>query len=121
MHEPMIGGGMLTNWLAIAGLISLMYWAWRMFAAFQHRAGGTQAVPRMPEAVATAAALVARSVAHPPLEGPGPGAPLEDIAAIAAAVTAMLGAHRIIHLEAVGPGHWAFEGRWAQQTSHNPG
>ena len=71
--------------------------------------------------VAAAAALVARSVAHPPLEAPGPGAPLEDIAAIAAAVTAMLGAHRIIHLEAASPSHWAFEGRWAQQTSHNPG
>jgi hypothetical protein len=120
MHEPTIGGGVLTNWLAIAGLISLMYWAWRAFNAFLHRGEGAT-VPRVPEAVAVAAALVARSVAHPTLETPGPGAPLEDIAAIAAAVTAMLGAHRIIHLEAVGPGHWAYEGRWAQQTSHNPG
>jgi hypothetical protein len=121
MHEPMTGGGVLTNWLAIAGLISVMYWAWRILAAFRHRADGTPSAPRVPEAVATAAALVARSVAHPPLDAPGPGAPLEDIAAIAAAVTAMLGAHRIIHLEAASAGQWAFEGRWAQQTSHNPG
>jgi hypothetical protein len=121
MHDEMLSGGVLTNWLAIAGLISLMYWAWRAFNAFLHRSDGTPTAPRVPEAVAAAAALVARSVAHPPLETPGPGAPLEDIAAIAAAVTAMLGAHRIIHLEAATPSHWAFEGRWAQQTSHNPG
>jgi hypothetical protein len=113
-----MGGGMLNNWLAIVGLLSLMYWAWRVFAMIQRRA---QKAPRAADTIAAAAAMVARTVAHPPLEAPGPGAPLEDIAAIAAAVTAMLGAHCIIHLEAVGPGHWAFEGRWAQQTSHYPG
>ena len=112
---------MLNNWLAILGLLSLMYWAWRVFAMIQRRARGIRTAPRAADTIAAAAAMVARTVAHPPLEAPGPGAPLEDIAAIAAAVTAMLGAHRIIHLEAVGPGHWAFEGRWAQQTSHNPG
>lgn len=117
MHDHMLGGGVLTNWLAIIGLISLAYWAWRISAAIRHRENGSAAVPRAAEAAAT----VALATPHPGLEAPGPGAPLEDIAAIAAAVTAMLGAHRIIHLEAVAPGHWAFEGRWAQQTSHNPG
>src|SRR3954447_26431677 len=118
MNEHMIGGGVVNNWLAILGLLSLMYWAYRAFAAFQHRVS-VAAAP----AASLAAVLspVLRGVATPGLNTPGPGAPSEDIAAIAAAVTAMLGAHRIIHLEAVGPGHWAFEGRWAQQTSHNPG
>ncbi len=42
-----------------------------------------------------------------------------DIAAIAAAVYAMLGAHRIVHIEDVGRGlSWTAEGRWMHQTSH---
>ena len=45
--------------------------------------------------------------------------PKDDIAVIAAAVYAMLGAHRIVHLEAESQGQaWAVEGRWMQQTSH---
>jgi hypothetical protein len=118
MNEHMIGGGVVNNWLAILGLLSLMYWAWRVFAAFQHR-GGIATAPV--GALAAVLSPVLRGVVTPGLDTPGPGAPLEDIAAIAAAVTAMLGAHRIIHLEAVGSGHWSFEGRWAQQTSHTPG
>jgi hypothetical protein len=44
----------------------------------------------------------------------------DDIAVIAAAVYAMVGAHRIVHLEAVRQsGVWAIEGRWMQQTSHH--
>lgn len=112
-----MNGAVTNNWLAIIGLLSLMYWAWRVYAGLMHR--GIQATPAA--AVAAALAPVLRGAVTPSLVTPGPGAPLEDIAAIAAAVTAMLGAHRIIHLEAAGPGHWAFEGRWAQQTSHNPG
>ena len=112
---------MLNNWLAIVGLLSLMYWAWRVFAMIRRRSHGiTVGAPRGRHDRGRGGDGRADRRA-PPVEAPGPGAPLEDIAAIAAAVTAMLGAHRIIHLEAVGPGHWAFEGRWAQQTSHNPG
>lgn len=44
-----------------------------------------------------------------------------DIAAIAAAVYAMLGCYRIVHIEdANGGQRWAAEGRWMHQISHNP-
>jgi hypothetical protein len=43
-----------------------------------------------------------------------------DIPAIAAAVYAVLGAHRIVHIESRGHGAgWAAEGRLAHHTSHN--
>ena len=46
-------------------------------------------------------------------------APEDDIVVIAAAVYALLGAHRIVHLEAESQAQaWAVEGRWMQQTSH---
>jgi hypothetical protein len=110
MHENMIGGAVLTNWLAILGIISLMYWAWRMIAAFQRRgSGGQKAAP-----IATVAALA-------PAQPEQTDASNEDIAVIAAAVYAMLGTHRIIHVEAAGSSRaWEIEGRWAQQTSHTP-
>lgn len=42
-----------------------------------------------------------------------------DLAAIAAAVYAMLGAHRIIHIEDRGRGYsWTAEGRAAHHASH---
>ena len=45
----------------------------------------------------------------------------DHIAAIAAAVHAMIGAHRIVHIEAA-PHHsgWAAEGRLAHHVSHAP-
>lgn len=43
-----------------------------------------------------------------------------DIPAIAAAVYAVLGAHRIVHIESRGHGAgWTAEGRLAHHTSHN--
>jgi hypothetical protein len=112
MHENMIGGAMLTNWLAIVGVISLIYWAWRIFAAFQHRGSGGQQA---------AGAPAARAPVLAPAQPVQLAPPAEDIAVIAAAVYAMLGAHRIVHLEAIGPDRiWAAEGRWRQQTSHTP-
>jgi hypothetical protein len=43
-----------------------------------------------------------------------------DIPAIAAAVYAVLGAHRIVHIESRGHGvGWTAEGRLAHHTSHN--
>jgi hypothetical protein len=110
MHENIIGGAVLTNWLAILGIIGLMYWAWRMIAAFQRRgSGGQKAAP-----IATVPTLA-------PAQPEQTDASNEDIAVIAAAVYAMLGTHRIIHVEAAGPSRaWEIEGRWAQQTSHTP-
>ena len=46
----------------------------------------------------------------------------DHVAAIAAAVYAALGAHRVIRIEPVG-GHeagWAVQGRWLHQTSRTP-
>ena len=112
MHEDMIGGAVLTNWLAIVGVVGLMYWTWRIVAAFQHRGGGDRKPAGAP--VASAPVVVP---AQPGQLTP----PDQDIAVIAAAVYAMLGTHRIVRLEAVLAGKaWEIEGRWAQQTSHTP-
>lgn len=44
---------------------------------------------------------------------------VSDIPAIAAAVYAMLGMHKIVHIEATGRGRsWTGEGRIIHQTSH---
>jgi hypothetical protein len=110
MHENMIGGATLTNWLAILGVISLMYWAWRIVTAFRRRGSGDRRA-----AVASAANAHVLVPAQPEQLAP----PNEDIAVIAGAVYAMLGTHRIVHLEAIRSGKaWEIEGRWAQQTSH---
>jgi hypothetical protein len=45
----------------------------------------------------------------------------DHIAAIAAAIHVIMGAHRIIHIEAVRHGpEWVSEGRAAQHASHDP-
>jgi len=117
MHETMIGGhGPLSNWLAILGVVSLMYWAWRIFAALQHHKAGAPAVPGAAKPVSAGLPVA------PGLGAPGMVAPFEDIPVIAAAVAAMMGAHRIVHLEPIGSGqNWAADGRRMNQTSHNPG
>lgn len=115
MHDNMIGGAVLTNWLAIVGVASLMYWAWRIVAALQHRVGGE----RKP-----AGALAAKAPIAVPAQPGQSTPPDEDIAVIAAAIAAiyaMRGTRHIVHLEAVRSGTaWEIEGRWAQQTSHTP-
>ncbi len=42
MHESMVGGAALTNWLAILGVLSLMYWGFRIVTALMAR---TKAAP----------------------------------------------------------------------------
>jgi len=119
MTEGMIGGAVLTNWLAIVGVVSLMYWGWRIVAALQHRAGGDEKVTGAPSGRASVAAATLPAAPIPEVFA---GTPLEDIPVIAAAVHAMLGAHRIVRLEPTRPGQtWAAEGRWMHQTSHRPG
>jgi len=114
MNESMIGGPVLTNWLAIVGIISLMYWGWRIVATVQHRTG--KSAPA--DAVSSAAPTSVTTASVAAVSGPPP----EDIAVIAAAVHAMMGAHRIVHLESSQTGRtWAAEGRWMHQTSHRPG
>lgn len=99
-----LAGGTVGNWLAIVGLLSLIYWGWLIVAALQNRAK-------------TPAVLETGTPAAKPSLPSGP--PAEDIAVIAAAVHAMLGTGRIIHLIVdEGGRNWANEGRWIQQTSH---
>ena len=111
MHESMVGGAALTNWLAILGVLSLMYWGFRIVTALMARskdAPDAAAVVAAPAAVAGLSVAVAEASLN------------DDIAVIAAAVYAMVGAHRIVHLEAAHQsGVWAIEGRWMQQTSHH--
>src|SRR5580700_7806949 len=111
MHESMVGGAALTNWLAILGVLSLMYWGFRIVTALMAR---TKPVPGAPAVVAAPAAVAGLSVAA------AEASLNDDIAVIAAAVYAMVGAHRIVHLQAERQsGVWAIEGRWMQQTSHH--
>jgi hypothetical protein len=59
-----------------------------------------------------------------PTEGPPAGdqdIPIEHVAVIAAAVSAMLGQHRIVHIEPTrGAEEWTSEGRQALHLSHSP-
>jgi hypothetical protein len=107
-----VAGGTVGNWLAIIGVLSLIYWAYRLAAAWQHRHDAD------PQAMVEPTAAAALSAAQP---APRPGAPDDDIVVIAAAVHAMGGAHRVVHLKADPAAQiWAAEGRWMQQTSHKP-
>jgi hypothetical protein len=109
MHDTMIGGAVLTNWLAIVGVLSLMYWGVRIVIALR---------PRRKTADAANAPAPARLPATP-VHSAGFD---QDIVVIAAAVHAMMGAHRIVRLESTQTGQtWAAEGRWMHQTSHRPG
>jgi hypothetical protein len=107
-----VTSGAIGNWLAILGLLSLMYWTWRIIAAVQRRKIET------PPAVAHAIAPE-RPHAEPPSP---PSVPHnDDIAAIAAAVQVMIGERRLVHIVPDrGESHWESEGRWMQQTSHQP-
>lgn len=112
MHESMVGGAALTNWLAILGVLSLMYWGWRTVTALMARTKAAPGAAAVAVAPPPAVAGLSVAVAEASLN--------DDIAVIAAAVYAMVGAHRIVHLEAERQrGVWAIEGRWMQQTSHH--
>jgi hypothetical protein len=108
MHEGAIANGPIENWLAIIGVISLIYWGWRICAAFLGRSSGKEC-----------AAAVSDAAAAGGVAAPAAAAPEDDIVVIAAAVHAVLGARRIVHLDEESPAQaWALEGRWMQQTSH---
>lgn len=56
-----------------------------------------------------------------PVAGGDEDPPAEHVAAIAAAIHAMLGAHRIVHIEeSRRRAGWLAEGRLAQHASHGP-
>ncbi len=101
MYEPLFRGP-LGDWLAGIGIVSCLYWGWRLLAALIRYAQNTPIDPATPP-----------PRAHDRLA--------EDLPVIAAAVAAMLDHHRIVHIEAFPQGQvWSAQGRWLQQTSHHP-
>ena len=65
-----------------------------------------------------AAKAPVKPAAQPALAG---GVPQEHLAVITAAVAAMMGAHRIVHIETAGRGFgWTAEARTVHHTSHAP-
>ena len=57
----------------------------------------------------------------PALQPAAEGVPQEHLAVITATIAAMLGAHRIVHIETPGRGYsWTAEARTVHHTSHTP-
>jgi heme/copper-type cytochrome/quinol oxidase subunit 2 len=66
-------------------------------------------------------AAPAKPVATPPPVATAHGLPQDHFAAIAAAVTAMMGAHRIVRIETAGQGYtWTSAARTAHHMSRAP-
>jgi hypothetical protein len=113
MPDHGVPGGILGNWLAIFAVIALIYFGCRIVVAIVSRRQGNAATDQPATAAPTP---ILPTV---PFSSIPAGTPHEHIVVIAAAVQAMLGAHRIVHIEPSREGTiWAIEGRWAQQTSH---
>ena len=85
----------------------------RGIVVFLERSQAQAVVPSMPRT----------KPAYPPAAS-GPVVRADDggahIAAISAAVYAVLGAHRIVRIEAGGDSGWAAQGRWLHQTTRRP-
>jgi hypothetical protein len=94
--------------LAVIGAGTCLYWAVRLLRPLLKDAGGEDdtAQPGQP----------AQPVAAPPTD-----IAAEHIAAIAAAITVIVGSHhKIVHIDDLRTGaSWSAEGRWMHQTSHN--
>lgn len=97
MYEPLFGGP-YGDWLAGIGIVSCLYWTFRLLAAlirYAQNAPAGAATPAAPPGLA------------------------EDLPVIAAAVAATLDSHRIVHIAALPHGQvWSAQGRWLHQTSH---
>jgi hypothetical protein len=116
--EPLFGGP-VGDWLAVLGVVSAAYWAWRLLAALIRYA---QATPG--EAAAPVAAVQGRATpaagARPAASGASAGDSFaSDLPVIVAAVAAMFERNRIVHIEQITQGQvWSSQGRWLHQTSH---
>ncbi|MGC4106949.1 MAG: hypothetical protein QM753_11465 [Thermomicrobiales bacterium] len=113
-YTPVFGGP-AGDWLAVIGVLSLLYWAGRLLAVLIRYA---QTSP----VEAPAPAMPPRAT---PPRATGPAGPADagslatDLPVIAAAVAAMFDSHRIVHIErAPGAQIWSAQGRWLHQTSH---
>ena len=93
---------MVINCLAAIGAIAWITWLVKRLKAASSQ---SQAVPQSAVDIAQ------------PAQVPAPAN--DDVAVIAAAVYAMIGSGRIVHIENTSSGqHWTAEGRWLHQNSH---
>ena len=68
----------------------------------------------------TAKKMEAAAPAPKPVAAPVQQTGNQDIAAIAAAIYEMIGAHRIVHIQdGRTTGSWTLEGRWMHRSSHD--
>ncbi|HQC81212.1 MAG TPA: hypothetical protein PLS67_11970 [Accumulibacter sp.] len=79
-------------------------------------------VTKPSKAKAAASKASEKPAAQPPASVPGgDDIPPDDLAVIAAVVAAMIGDHRILHIERQARGaEWSSAGRMAQHHSHTP-
>lgn len=100
-------GGPVGNWLAIVGVVSLLYWAWRIVMALQNRGVVAQQGDPKPAPIPQAAPIAMEDD--------------DDLVVIAAAAYAITIGGRVVQIAPASPNQsWASEGRWAQQNSHSP-
>lgn len=100
--------------LTLIGAGTCAYWFIRFLALI------VRVVQPPPETAENAASPPAprASTASPAATDSGP--PPEHVAAISAALAAILGEHRLIHLDdGQNSFSWSAEGRWIHQTSHS--
>ena len=100
MHDAIV------NVLAVIGAIACVIWA---IQAFKTSPGQSASQPEDAVGAVGAAPPEPRSETID-----------SDIAVIAAAVYAMLGSGRAVHIDGHRDMTWTSEGRWMQQTSHRP-
>jgi hypothetical protein len=116
----MIDANMMIDGLAVIGAWTCLSWLFRGLAAIQRQAAEEMPADG-PASHPTAKAAAASSPAAAPaaLVAEADGVPPEHVAAIGAAIFAMIGAHRIVHLDDHPGASWSAEGRWLHQTSHS--
>lgn len=98
--------------LTLIGAGTCIYWFIRFLALI------VRVVQPPPETLQDAAQPPIPQSPAPPAVHDGP--PPEHVAAIAAVVAAIMGEHRLIHLDdGQNSFSWSAEGRWIHQTSHS--
>ena len=65
MHEGTIANGPIGNWLAIIGVVSLIYWGWRICAAILGRSPGKESAAAVPAPAAAGGDAPLAAVAAP--------------------------------------------------------
>jgi hypothetical protein len=111
-HVPLFAGP-AGDWLAVLGVVSVIYWVWRILAALIRYAQATPGEAEAPAAPSRASVQ--------PGSVPAVDRLAADLPVIVAAVAAMLDRNRIVHIEEVPHGQvWSAQGRWLHQTSHRP-